>query len=76
MNVKILKISLMTFVLLLFSGCSHKVVYRDVPVVVNVPVKCQVPKTECDFNKDSYVDVVVSLRTCIEDLRQSIKVCE
>jgi hypothetical protein len=66
----------MIFALLLFSGCAEKVIYRDVPVEVSVPNKCEVPKTSCDFNKDSYTEVVVSLRTCIEDLKESIKVCQ
>lgn len=75
MNVKILKILLMIFVLLLFNGCAEKV-YVDRPIKVEIPVKCIVPKTHCDFNKDTDTEVIVSLRTCIEDLKKSIEVCK
>ena len=76
MNVKILKISSILFVALLFSACSNKeLVYIDRPVEIKVPVKCNIPETHCDFNKSTDTEVITSLRTCIEDLRQSIKVC-
>ncbi len=77
MNVKILKILSIVFVALLFSACSNKeLVYVDRPVEVKVPVKCNVPKTHCDFNKATDTEVITSLRTCIEDLRKSIEVCK
>ena len=77
MNVKILKILSIIFVALLFSACSNKeLVYVDRAVEVKVPVKCNVPKTHCDFNKATDTEVVTSLRTCIEDLRESIEVCK
>ena len=77
MNVKILKISLMIFVALLFSACSNKeLVYVDREVEVKIPVKCNIPETHCDFNKSTDTEVITSLRTCIEDLKQSIGVCK
>lgn len=75
MSVKILKILLMLFALLLFSGCSEKV-YIDRPVYVDVPVACKVPDVHCDFNLATDTEVIVRLRTCIEDLKKSIEVCK
>ena len=77
MNVKILKILSILFVALLFSACSNKeLVYVDRPVEVKIPVRCTIPETHCNFNKATDTEVITSLRTCIEDLRQSIKVCK
>ena len=77
MNVKTLKILSILFVALLFSACSKKeLVYVDRPVEVKVAVKCTIPETHCNFNKATDTEVITSLRTCIEDLRQSIKVCK
>lgn len=77
MNVKILKILSILFAALLFSACSNKeLVYVDRPVEVKVPVKCNIPETHCNFNKSTDTEVVTSLRTCIEDLRNSIEVCK
>lgn len=77
MNVAMLKMLLMLFVLLLFSGCSTKeVVYVDRPVEVKVPVKCIVPETHCNFDKGTDTEVITSLRTCIEDLKKASEVCK
>ena len=76
MNAKILKSSLMIFAILLFSGCSEKIVYVDRPIEVKVPVKCIIPATHCNFNQPTATEVIISLRTCIEDLKQSINVCK
>lgn len=77
MNVKILKTLSILFVALLFSACSNKeLVYVDRPVEVKVPVKCNVPKTHCDFNKATDTEVVNTLRECIEELRRDIEVCQ
>jgi hypothetical protein len=77
MNVKILKLLLIVFVVLLFSGCAEKeIIYRDVPVEVKVPTKCIIPDTHCDFNKSTDTEVITSLRTCIEDFRKNSKVCQ
>lgn len=77
MNVKILKILLMIFAILLFSGCSEKqTLYVDRPVEVYIPTKCIIPETHCDFNKKTDTEVIFYMRTCIEDLRKSIKICQ
>ena len=76
MNVKILKSSLMIFAILLFSGCSEKIVYLDRPIEVKVPIKCVIPDTHCNFNQSTGTEVLIKLRTCIEDLKQSINVCK
>ncbi|MFY4767445.1 hypothetical protein ACOTV5_02305 [Aliarcobacter butzleri] len=77
MNVQILKLLLILSVLLLFSGCSTKeVVYVDRPVEVKVPVKCIVPETHCNFNKETDTEVLFSLRKCIEDLKKNSEVCK
>lgn len=76
MNVKILKISLMIFATLLFSGCSEKIVYVDRPIEVKIPVQCKVPETHCNFNKQTDTEVIIALRTCVQDLIQSTKVCQ
>ena len=76
MNVKILKTSLMIFVILLFSGCSEKILYVDRPVEVYIPAKCTIPEIHCDFNKTTDTEVIFYMRTCIEDLRKSINICQ
>ena len=76
MNVKILNLLLMTLGILAFSGCAEKIVYKDVPYEVKIPVKCKPPDVHCDFNKETDTEVIISLRTCIEDLRKSIEVCK
>lgn len=77
MNVQILKLLLILSVLVLFSGCSTKeVVYVDRPVEVKVPVKCIVPETHCNFDKETDTEVLFSLRKCIEDLKKNSEVCK
>lgn len=76
MNVKILKLLLMIFAILLFSGCSEKIVYVDRPIEVKVPIKCVIPDIHCNFNQSTDTEVLIKLRTCIEDLKQSINVCK
>lgn len=77
MNALILKILLIASVLLLFSGCTQKqIVYVDRPVEVKIPVKCIIPITHCDFNKETDTEVITSLRTCVEDFRKNSKVCQ
>lgn len=76
MNVQILKLLLILSVPLLFSGCVKKeVVYVDRPVEVKIPVKCIVPETHCNFDKETDTEVLFSLRKCIEDLRKNSEVC-
>lgn len=77
MNALILKILLIASVLLLFSGCTQKqIVYVDRPVEVKIPVKCIIPITHCDFNKETDTEVITSLRTCVEDFRKNSEVCQ
>lgn len=76
MNVKILKASLMIFAILLFNGCSEKTLYVDRPIEVLIPTKCIIPETHCDFNKQTDTEVITTLRTCIEDLKKSILICQ
>jgi len=76
MNVKILKALSMIFAILLFSGCSEKIIYVDRPIEVKIPVQCQVSETHCSFNKQTDTEVVIALRTCIQDLIESTKVCK
>lgn len=77
MNVLILKTLLIASVLLLFSGCAQKqIVYVDRPVEVKIPVKCIIPITHCDFNKETDTEVITSLRTCVEDFRKNSEVCQ
>lgn len=76
MNVKILKVLSMIFVILLFSGCSEKIVYVDRPIEVKIPVQCKVPEIHCNFNKQTDTEVIISLRTCVQDLIESTKVCQ
>lgn len=76
MNVRILKVLSMIFIILLFSGCSEKIIYVDRPIEVKVPVQCKVPKIHCNFNKQTDTEVIIALRTCIQDLIESTKVCQ
>lgn len=76
MNVKILKVLSMIFAILLFSGCSEKIIYVDRPIEVKVPVQCKVPEVHCNFNKKTDTEVIIALRTCIQDLIESTKVCK
>lgn len=76
MNVKILKALSMTFAILLFSGCSEKIIYVDRPIEVKIPVQCKVPETHCNFNKQTDTEVIIALRTCIQDLIESTKICK
>lgn len=59
------------------SGCSWctKIVYVDVPVPFNVPVKCKVPQTTCHVDGTD-AEVVVGLTQCIFDLKKAQEVCK
>lgn len=77
MSVKTLKLLLIVFVVLLFSGCAEKeIIYKDVPIEVKVPTKCIVPEVHCDFNKQTDTEVITSLRMCIKELQQAINTCK
>ena len=60
-----------------FSGCTTKpeIRYIDKPYEVKIPVKCIVPKTQCDFNRTSYTEVISSMLECIIKLKRNSEVC-
>lgn len=72
-----LKVFLAVFVSLVFlSGCT-KTVYVDRPVEVLVPVKCEVPRVESNFeDTDTETETVTKMITYIYNLLESIKVCQ
>lgn len=76
MSVKTLKILSIMCVALSFSACSNKeLVYVDRPIEVKIPVKCEVPKVECNFNQTTDTEVIQSLYICAKELKRSIEVC-
>jgi len=68
------------FVLLTLTACKDdckpKIEYIDREVIVNVPVKCRVPKIKCNFNRETDTEVVASLLECITDLKRNSEVCK
>ena len=73
-------ISMIT-VAFLFTDCSGeckpRIIYRDRIVKVNVPVKCKVPKVDCDINESmSNTETIIKLVECIVDLKQASRVCQ
>ena len=76
MSVKILKMLLIMFALLILSGCSAKEpIYIDRVVKVDVPVKCKVPEVKCEYS-GTYTETVKKMQYCIEDLKEAIGVCK
>ena len=71
---KMLKISLMVFVLLTFQACS-KVEYVEVPKPYAVPVPCTTPDVNCSVS-GSDANVVVELVKCVVDLKLANGVCK
>lgn len=64
----------------LFSGCcigecKPIIKYVDKPYEVKVPVKCEVPKVDCTFDRNTDTDVISSLLECIIDLKRASEVC-
>ena len=74
-----LKVFLIVFALLSLSGCSAEckptTEYVRVPYEVKVPVKCEVPHVECDFNRSTDTEVIAAMLECIVDLKRSNEVC-
>lgn len=69
---------MIAFVVLTIQACSTKtqIKYVDVPYEVKVPVKCVVPKAECDFNRTTDTEVINSLVECIVDMKHNEEVCK
>ena len=73
---KIYNLLLMLIVLVL-SGCSCKEVepLRVIDTVyVNIPVKCVVPKIECNFKGNGYTPTV-KLLECVVEQKRALEVC-
>ena len=75
MNVKILKVLLMLFVMLVTSGCAEKV-YIDRPIEVKVPVKCLTPEVTCYPGRATYTEEIKELVMCVERHKQAAEVCK
>lgn len=75
MSAKILKALLMIFVSLSLSGCSQKE-YITKTVEVKVPIKCVTPDVVCDFNKETYTEVLIEMIKCIDRYKMSNEVCK
>ena len=65
-------------VVLIMTGCEckPKIHYVDRPYEVKVPVKCVVPKTKCNFDRNTSTEVVSSLLECIVEMKQNERVCQ
>lgn len=77
-NYKLLITTCLIWIGITFSGCTPKVEIRyvDRPVEYPVPVKCVIPKPDCNKYKDSNETVVFGLIQCIKDWNDAAKVCE
>ena len=71
---KMFKLLLMVYVLLIFQACS-KVEYVEVPKPYAVPVPCTTPDVNCSVS-GSDANVVVELVKCIVDLKLANGVCK
>ncbi len=69
---------LILFVTLTLTSCSWctKTIYVDREVEVKVPVKCIVPDTECNFDRNTSTEVVTSMLECIIEMKQAQEVCK
>lgn len=80
MHMRILQICLIVFVILLsniFIGCAEKkIVYVDRVVKVNIPQPCYVPKVNCNFNKETYTEIITELYLCVLRHEEAAKVCQ
>ena len=68
----------MLFVTLTLANCispKPEIRYIDKPYEVKVPVKCIVPKTECDFNRKTDTEVIAAMMECIINLIKNSEVC-
>lgn len=76
MNAPMLKLFLMIFALLVFSGCTRTVtVYKPVEVLVPVDVPCAVPAPVCDSSKTTDTELITEARLCIRRYREAFNAC-
>ena len=72
------KVLLMGLVILTMTGCNPKcepnTVYVDRVVEVKVPVKCTVPKVECEFSGVGS-EPVAKLLECVVVQKRAMEVC-
>ena len=65
-------------VVILLTGCTTKEVTKPIikteVVEVKVPVKCKVPKVECNLNANDF-DVIPKMLECIVEQKRAIEVC-
>ena len=69
----------MLFVTLILTSCSKckpEIRYVDKPRIVNVPVKCIVPDTNCSFNRKTDTGVISSLLECIIEKNHNEEICK
>jgi hypothetical protein len=79
MNAKILKVCLTLFALIILSGCTREVkvpVYVDREVEVLVPQKCTLAKPKCEFNAETYTEIVANMLKCVYDYDVVLKKCK
>ena len=70
--------TLSTLLLLLtLQACTTKteIKYVDKPIEVYVPVKCIVPKAECNFNRETDTEVISAMLECITDMTKNEERC-
>ena len=79
MIVKILKLLLITFGVLIIQGCSNKEpIYIDRPVEVYITQGCEIPDIyNCNIsNEISYNEIVTQMDRCINELVYVINLCK
>ena len=69
---------LITSSLLILTSCNEHYCEPTPPKIVKVPVKCQVPKSNCKKIDDNAtnIEVIVKLLECISLKNNALKVCD
>ena len=75
MNVKILKMLLTMFLILIFSGCGDKQYVTKTEDVL-IPIQCKTPTVVCNIKKKTYTERVEDLVDCIDRYKKSNEVCK
>lgn len=70
-----LKVFLMIFAALVFSGCT-RTVYKPVEVLVPVSTPCAVPEPRCDHNQATDTELLNEMRLCIWRYREAFRACK